>query len=143
MIKKLLENKLVGQFIKFSLIGLSNTILSYLLYILFLYIFENRGVFPRYDYLVSSVVTFCICTIWSFYWNNRFTFKRKEGKSRNLWNAFFRTAISYSFTGLFLQNLLLYLFVEMAGIAKEIVPFFNLIITVPLNFLMNKYWAFK
>lgn len=140
---RLFQNSLIRQFIKFGIIGLSNTALSYMLYLIFLYLFEKNGVSPDYDYLVSSVLTFYICTVWSFYWNNRFTFKREEGEQRNLWKAFVKTVISYSFTGLFLHNMLLYVFVEWFGISKTIVPLINLIVTVPLNFLMNKYWAFK
>lgn len=139
---RLSHGGLFGQFVRFGLVGISNTALSYVLYLIFLQLFEGGEIFPEYDYLVSSVLTFCICTVWSFYWNNRFTFKKKEGEQRNLWMAFVRTVISYSLTGLFLHNLLLYALVEWFEISKRIVPLINLIATVPLNFLLNKYWAF-
>lgn len=140
---KLIQSGFVRQFVKFGIIGLSNTALSYVLYLLFLNLFIKKEFFPKYDYLVSSIITFCICTTWSFYWNNRFTFKRQEGEQRSLWKAFIRTGISYSLTGLFLHNMLLYVLVEWFAISKTIVPLLNLIVTVPLNFLLNKYWAFK
>ena len=140
---RLFQSKTMRQFIKFGIIGLSNTVLSYILYIAFLKIFEWLDLFTQYDYLVSSILTFCICTTWSFYWNNRFTFKRESTEDISLIRAFIKTVISYSVTGLFLHNTMLYILVEYFGIPKEIVPLLILIVTVPLNFILNKYWAFK
>lgn len=143
IIRKLFQSNFIRQFIKFGIVGFSNTVLSYVLYLIFLHMFEETNIFPNYDYLASSVVTFCICAAWSFYWNNRFTFKREDRDQHNLQRTFAKTVISYSFTGLFLSNMLLYVFVEWCGISKTIVPLVNLIVTVPLNFLLNKYWAFR
>ena len=140
---RLFQSGLAQQFIRFGIVGFSNTILSYVLYLIFLKGFERLCAFPSYDYLASSVLTFCICTVWSFYWNNRFTFKREARERRNIIKAFFKTVISYSFTGLLLQTALLYFLVEFVDMQKEIVPLFALTVTVPLNFLLNKYWAFK
>lgn len=131
------------QFLKFGIVGLSNTVLSYVLYLLFLKGFEHYDIFSDYDYLVSSIFTFCICTTWSFYWNNKFTFGRNNGEGYNAVKAFIKTVLSYSLTGLILHNILLYVLVEYMGIAKQVVPLINLVVTVPLNFLLNKYWAFR
>lgn len=139
---KLFQNSVTKQFIKFGIVGLSNTGLSYVLYLVFLFLFEKANFFGNFDYFVSSLLTFCICTVWSFYWNNRFTFKKEIGSQRNLWSSFIKTVISYSITGLFLHNALLYVFVEWVRISKHIAPLLNLIVTVPLNFVLNKYWAF-
>lgn len=140
---KIFRSRFIRQFIKFGIIGVSNTLLSYVLYLIFLKMLENNHMIPDYDYLASSVLTFCICTVWSFYWNNRFTFKREDGEGRKLFKTFFKTVLCYSLTGLILQNILLYVLVEFMRLPKEIVPILILIVTVPLNFLLNKYWAFK
>lgn len=68
-LNRLFRNSSVRQFITFGIIGLSNMTLSYILYLVFLHLFEKMGCFPDYGYLASSVFTFCICTVWSFYWN--------------------------------------------------------------------------
>lgn len=47
------------------------------------------------------------------------------------------------FTGLFLNTVLSVLWVQILGISKMIAPIVNLLISVPLNFIMNKFWAFK
>ena len=62
---------------------------------------------------------------------------------RNKWKALGRTFISYGFTGYILNSLLLFVMVDMCGISKYIAPLISLIASVPVNFLMNKLWAFK
>lgn len=79
----------------------------------------------------------------SFFWNNRYVFKKNKGEKRNIWLTLIKTILAYAGTGLFLSNILLILFVEIIGISKYIAPLINLVITIPLNFLINKYWAFK
>ena len=54
-----------------------------------------------------------------------------------------KTYISYSFTGLFLNSILLILWVKICGISEFIAPVINLVVSVPLNFMINKFWAFK
>ena len=70
-------------------------------------------------------------------------FTNKEGEKRNLFSALMKTYATYGFTGLFLSEVLLMLWVNKLGINEYIAPIINLLVTVPLNFLMQKYWAFK
>lgn len=131
------------QFIKFCTVGLSNTIISYLVYIICLRFFEIYHLFIGYDYFISSLSAFLISTFWSFCWNDRFTFKKGVGEKRSVWKALLKTYMSYSFTEVFVSNALLYLEIDRLGISKDIAPLINLSVTVPLNYLLNKYWAFR
>lgn len=131
------------QFIRFGIVGLSNTIISYLIYIVCLKLFERFGLFLKADYVISSVIAFLLSVLWSFYWNNKYTFKKENGEYRSVWKALFKTYLSYALTGLILNNIFLYIWVEMLGISKSIAPIINLLVTVPLNFILNKYWAFR
>ena len=54
----------------------------------------------------------------------------------------FKTYCAYALTGLILNNVLLYLWISVLGINKMIAPIINLIINIPINFFMNKLWAF-
>jgi len=55
-----------------------------------------------------------------------------------------KTYMSYAFTGLILQNiLLLFVFISILHISKYLAPLFGLLITIPLNFILNKQWAFR
>lgn len=131
------------QFLKFGLVGVSNTILSYVLNILALILLQNMGMSPDYDYLVAQFIAFVISVAWSFYWNNKLVFKEEEGGQRVWWKTMIKTYISYSFTGIFLNSILLWIWVSLLHISKLIAPLINLIISIPVNFLINKFWAFK
>lgn len=131
------------QFIKFNIVGLSNTIISYTLYVASLFAFKKLQAFPNTDYVLSSIIAFILSVLWSFFWNNKLVFKLNEGRKRSVWKALLKTFVSYSFTGLFLNNILLIFWVQICNISELIAPIINLIVTVPLNFLLNKLWAFK
>lgn len=131
------------QFIKFGIVGLSNTIISYVIYAVSLLLFQRFSLFGTNAYLVSQVLAFVISVAWSFYWNNKYVFTQNEGETRSIWRALLKTYISYSFTGLFLNTLLLILWVQMLHISEFIAPIINLLVSVPLNFIINKFWAFR
>ena len=131
------------QFVKFGIVGVSNTVLSYVLYAVTLLGLQKAGILPKVDYLVAQVIAFVLSVLWSFYWNNKYVFTMEEGQSRNIWKALAKTYVSYSFTGLFLSSVLLFLWVQVLGISEFIAPIINLLVSVPLNFLINKFWAFR
>lgn len=131
------------QFIKFGIVGLSNTIISYVIYVVALLIFQNNKWIPDWDYLLAQIIAFVLSVLWSFYWNNKCVFQKHEDAQRNLLQALLKTYISYAFTGLFLNSVLSLLWVEVLHINKLIAPIINLLISVPMNFILNKFWAFK
>lgn len=131
------------QFVKFGIVGVSNTAIFYALYMISLLGFRSAGLLADADYLAAQVIAFVLSVLWSFYWNNKMVFILQEGKQRSLWKALLKTFISYSFTGLFLNTLLLFLLVQVFHISEFIAPVFNLVINVPINFFINKFWAFK
>lgn len=133
----------IVQFIKFGIVGLSNTMISYVIYVAGLLLLQKIHFLQRYDYLVSQVVAFVVSVLWSFYWNSKMVFTLEDGKKRSVWKALIKTFISYSFTGLFLNSILLVLWVKVIGISEFVAPLINLLFSVPLNFIINKFWAFK
>lgn len=130
------------QFVKFGIVGVSNTVISYLLYVISLFTFRQLGILPKSGYLVAQGIAFVLSVLWSFYWNNKVVFAAGDSE-RNLWQALLKTYVSYSFTGLFLNSILLVLWVQVFHISEFIAPIINLLISVPLNFILNKLWAFK
>ena len=136
--KKLLEHPLFAklwQFIKFGIVGLSNTIISLGVYEVCLYL----GV----RYLPADALGLVISVINAYYWNNRVVFgdgqKKPFGQHVRM---YFKSLAAYG--GAFVLNqLLLVLWVEIVGVPEWLAPFINLVITIPLNFLVNKYWTFR
>lgn len=131
------------QFVKFGIVGVSNTVVSYVLYIVILYGLKAAGLMPGADYLMAQGVSFVLSVLWSFYWNNKAVFVLEDGEQRSVWKALLKTYVSYSFTGLFLNTALLVLWVKALHISELIAPLINLVVSVPVNFLINKFWAFK
>lgn len=122
------------QFIKFGIVGLSNTLISYVVYLV--------GVRIGMHYLLASVLGFVISVLNSFYWNNKYVFRQGD-EERNLLLTLIKTFMAYASTGLVLANILLYIWVDILGISEYLGPIINLVITVPLNFVINKLWAFR
>ena len=131
------------QFIKFGIVGLSNTLLGYVIYVVTLRILRTAQVFPETDIFLAQLVMFLLSVLWAFYWNNRMVFRAREGEKRDWLPALLKTYVSYAFTSLFLSEALLALWVKVLGISAYIAPLINLLITVPLNFVLQKYWAFR
>lgn len=123
------------QFVKFGLVGVSNTLISYISYLLF--------VLLGCHYLIANILSFVVSVTNSFYWNNRYVFREEEGKERNWWHTYIKTFLAYASTGLVLNNILLILWVDVLHISELIAPLINLVVTIPLNYLINKFWAFK
>lgn len=131
------------QFVRFGLVGISNTAVNYMIYAVSLLILQSVGLWKNYDYLIATGIGFVLSVLWSFFWNNKYVFAVEEGRRRSVFGTLIKTYISYSFTGLFLNSILMMFWVQVAHISEYIGPIFNLLISVPINFLINKFWAFK
>lgn len=129
------------QFAKFALVGCSNVAVSYICYILFLLAFQETQLFPQSDYLIAQIIGYILSIFWSFYWNKKYVFEADE--SVCWYRALIKSFLSYSFTGVFLNSILAYVWVELLGLSKWIAPILNLLLNIPLNFLLNKLWAFR
>lgn len=127
--------KEIIQFVKFCVVGLSNFMISYVVY--------AAAVLLGAHWIVGSVLGFLISVLNSFYWNNKYVFTAGEGEHRFWWKALIKTYVSYGFSGLLLANVLLYLWNDVLMIPELWGPIINLVITTPINFVINKLWAFR
>ena len=123
------------QFIKFGIVGISNTILGLSIYYLFIWI--NKDL-----YQVGNVVGWLISVAWSCYWNNKFVFTQEKNGWKLLLKRLGKSYISYG-VSLLLSIILLYIQIETLKWSERIAPLVNLLITIPLNFIMNKFWTFR
>lgn len=147
--------KRLFQFTKFAFVGVLNAIISWSVYAVCI----RLGI----HYIPATAIGFSVSMINATFWNRRVVFKDAR---QSWWKSFVKTYIAYSVTALFLNSLLLHLWIDvlqvgryfvpaykwllMRGIrvessrrlAEYIAPFFNYCITVPLNYVLNKFWAF-
>ncbi|MDR0331097.1 MAG: GtrA family protein [Chitinispirillales bacterium] len=122
------------QFFKFGLVGLSNTAVVYFVYSALVYL----GVY----YIAASVASFAVGILNSFLWNHKYVFKDDTGE-RSITRSLIKTYAVYAFTGLIVQNILLYVYVDILKMLEYAALLFVLPITVPLNYILNKRWVFK
>ena len=123
---------LCKQFIKFGLVGVSNTAISLGIYYLFLWINDAW-------YIVGHMLGFIVSVLNAYYWNHKYVFDRRgPGHTRRL----VKTFVSYGLTFL-LSTGLVFAMVEWLGIPKAIPPIISLLVTIPLNFLLNKFWTVR
>lgn len=126
---------LVLQFVKFGLVGVSNTLVSWACYYLFLWIDEDL-------YMVGTVVGTVVSIYNAFFWNDRFVFKGGDRDRRSRLKRLGKTYVSYGFTSL-LGIALVWIEVNLLGVSKTLAPIVTLVVTIPLNFVINKLWTFK
>ena len=123
---------LMKQFTKFGVVGISNTLISLAIY--YVFVFINKEL-----YIVGNTAGFIVSVLNAYYWNNKYVFsKTDKGNVRPL----VKTFLAYGSTFL-LGTAFLYLMINRWSVSEIIAPLINLLVTVPLNFLLNKFWAFK
>lgn len=122
---------LVLQFAKFGMVGISNAIVLLGVYYILLYV--------HIHYIVAYIIGFALSVLNAYFWNNQFVFKQARS---SFWHKLFKCYVSY-ITTFVISTILLYLWVDVIGISEKIAPIINICITTPINFVMNKLWAFK
>lgn len=153
------------QFLKFGLVGVSNTLVNYIVYVIFVALGAH--------YLIANTMGFIISVLNAYFWGSRFVFKEDETKEKRVWwQVLLKTYASYAL-GFFINSALLALWIDLLNIgqyfafvgdliayfstiftflpdtmtAKEVSeiigPVLNMFVTIPINFVMNKFWAYK
>ncbi|MCL1843034.1 MAG: GtrA family protein [Defluviitaleaceae bacterium] len=121
----------IKQFFKFGVVGLSNTAVFLGSYYALLYL----GMF----YVLANIMGFALSVLNAFFWSRRFVFTESDkSPGRQLLKVY----SSYGFTFLLSLGTLM-IMVEVLGVSEVIAPLINMCYTVPLNFILNKFWAFR
>ena len=108
------KNKaLINQIIRFGLVGISNTIVSYVIYAVAFALTDN--------YFLANVLSWLLSVQNAYIWKNVFVFKEdKNVQKRVWWKVLLKTYAAYAFTGLLLNNLLLWLWVDVIDIQDSV-----------------------
>ena len=120
------------RFIKFSIVGLSGTLVNMAVYA----VAVNSGLY----YLIAAVISFLFAVTNNFYWNFRWTFKG-QAAFRSRRNKYFRF-LAVSLLNLGINLLLLRLLVETLGFDKTLAQLVAIGLVSILNFLMNSRFTF-
>lgn len=134
-VKNIKDKPGIIQFVKFGIVGASNTLINYLVY--------TACLLVGMHYILANAIGFFVSVVNAFYWSNRYVFAKGDGETRSAWATFTKTLMAYASTGLGLSSILLYIYVDHLGVSDYLALLLVLIVTVPLNFILNKYWSFK
>lgn len=122
----------LSQFIKFSLVGVSNTLVNYLVFLL---LYSLLGL----HYLPSAALGWIAGIINSYLLNRRFTFRARH--SANLGEGL-RFGLVSAGAGV-LNLIVLHMLVEWAGMMPELAQVLAIICSYIPNFLFTKLWIFR
>nr|SFZ88432.1 Conserved membrane protein, GtcA family [Loigolactobacillus rennini] len=117
------------QLIQFGLVGGLNTLLTYLLYLV---LWRGVGATAAMGigYAVTSLLGLILNRSWVF-------------KSQQCWQkAAWRYYATY-LTSFFLSMGLVHLWTQTWGLSETSAPLFSLVLTVPFNFILSKFWVFR
>jgi putative flippase GtrA len=128
---RMLKLPLLMQFVKFGVVGVSNTLISFAVYTLLLKAF---GVW----YVAASGIGFAVGAVNGFMWNRAWTFKGHVGDALTPVRWFVvQTA------GLLLNLGLVYLFVDGAGLDELVGQAVTIAIVTVTTFFANRAWTFR
>ena len=115
---------MINKLIKYILAGLSNTIFSYLIYLILLYFF---------NYLISYIISIFLSSIYIYKLNTKFVFNIKsKSKFKYLFYLIYLIQILSSI-------ILLRYWINVLYISKFFAPLVNIIIISPIAFLISSY----
>lgn len=129
------HNKNMRQFYKYSIVGLSNTLIDFLIYVV---LTRTVAFFATY-FLLANVLSFGIAVTNSYIWNRRWTFRSTDAKRFQQYMKFFIVNIG----GLLLNTGLLSLLVYKFGVYDIMGKVIAIVISLAWNFLLNRIWVFK
>lgn len=137
MISRLNQNQQQAllQFIKFGLVGGLNTGISYCITNACYYLF---GLNKDFSNFVAWVITVFI----SLLLNRRFVFAQAGNEKQPFWKSLIKVYAAYSVSFLFI-TFLTALEEDVLGIPHYLAQLINIPISIPINFLLNKFWAYR
>ena len=126
--------RLIQQFLKFCLVGFSNVAVSLAVYYAFIWFRDD--VFMA---MLGWAIGWIAGVTNSFVWNKKFVFKQ----SKEIWWRALLKMYMGSGVVFLLSLMFTYIQIEWIGVSAVIVPLINVILSIPINFIIIKYWSFK
>jgi putative flippase GtrA len=131
MIREILKRPAAKQLIRFVLIGLESSVLTYLIFIIFMH-------FLHVNYTVSFMLGFIAGIFFGFTFNKIWTFESKRNFEKEIWIYF----IVY-FISLGVGTLMIRFLVESFNINPLVANLPTIGVTTVINFLGTKVLAFR
>ena len=124
----------VKQFIKFGIVGSSNTLVDFVIYI-----FLTSAL--SWHYMAAATAAFIVAVTWSFYFNRRWTF-RARARGRSVRRQYVRFVMANGLS-LMLNLSLFYIIVDVYGVYDLFAKAAAGSIMALFNFNLNRLWTFS
>lgn len=122
--KTLINKSLNSEFFRFLLVGVSNTLVAYVVYLLLL---------PFLPYLYAYTLSYCVGVVNSYFMNVFFVFKKKISL-----HSFLKFPLVYV-VQYFLGASILWILVGKLGIGPGWAYTVVILVTVPITFLASRF----
>ena len=123
---------LIKQFLKFGIVGVINTVSSWIIYYSLIAININYLIATTVGYILSSILGYMLNNLWVFKYKSK---KKMDGSILRYYAVYISS---------YLINLgCMYLLVDIMNISDKIAPILVLCVTVPYNFVFSKLWIFS
>jgi putative flippase GtrA len=125
------KRKILHQFIKYSIVGVSNALIGFGTMFLLLNYF-------KVNYIISNTTGYILGLINSFIWNKRWTFQSGNHYSKEIFRFLVVFIVSY------LSNLVfLIVLVEIFDLNQNISFILSSMIYIAVGFTANRIWTFS
>lgn len=137
------------QFVKFCIVGVSNSVVDFLVYTLAIGAFtlaswDGIVLWPvklqNMDVQLATFFGFFSAMLNSFHWNRRYVFASKSGATLRV--IFLKVVITYTLI-LLVKVQLNRLWCGPVPVPTLLINPLNQFLTIPLGYLLNKYWAYR
>lgn len=122
--KTLFQRNIHSEFFRFLLVGMSNTLVAYVVYLLLL---------PFLPYLYAYTLSYCVGVVNSYFMNVFFVFRKKVSL-----HSFLKFPFVYV-VQYFLGAAILWLLVDKLELAPAWAMVAVIIVTVPITFLASRF----
>lgn len=122
----------IKQVMRYGFVGFAGMLLSLTIYLPIVWFNEDL-------YLFAYTLCFIVSVSFTYLLNNKFVFEKKEkGHVRPLIKAYLSYGVAFV-----IGTVALYISVHFLGVPATIAPLITLLVTFPINFLLNRFWTFK
>lgn len=118
------------KFLKFGLVGIFNTLITIISYIILVKLGMN--------YLIANIISYLIGVANSYYWNKNWVFR---SNSKNL--SVFLKFLTVNLIVLAFNTVSLFILVDKLLYNEFIAQIFAIGIGMMINFFLNKIWTFN
>lgn len=118
------------EMMSYIIVGILTTAVNYVFYFILLK--------SHCHWIISNSVAWIMAVIFAFYTNKKYVFKSTKNPRDEITSFFIMRLAT-----LIIENISLFLFIEILGIQQMIAKIFVSVVTVVLNYILCKFKIFK